>query len=105
MSSATLTIKLLGKEYRVACPPEERDALMAAVALLEERLTDTSAKSKGTGERLAVLTALNLAHELLSQPGSAASVNASVDSRELKRRMGAMEARLDEAMAQQDSLF
>ena len=31
-----LDIKLLGREYRVACKPEERDGLMAAVAYLDE---------------------------------------------------------------------
>jgi cell division protein ZapA len=101
MSANTLDIKLLGKDYRVACPPEERDSLQAAVDLLDERMGEMAAKSKSTGERLAVMTALNLAHELLSQknPG------AGVDRYELKRRISAMEARLDEALAPQEKLF
>jgi cell division protein ZapA len=101
MSANTLDIKLLGKDYRVACPPEERDSLQAAVDLLDERMGEMAAKSKSTGERLAVMTALNLAHELLSQknPG------AGVDRYDLKRRISAMEARLDEALAQQEKLF
>lgn len=101
MSGNTLDIKLLGKDYRVACPPEERESLQEAVALLDERMGEMAAKSKSTGERLAVMTALNLAHELLTQknPG------AGVDRRELKRRISAMEARLDEALAQQEKLF
>lgn len=105
MSSDTLSVKLLGKEYRVACAPADRDALQAAVTLLDERLTDTAAKSKSTGERLAVLTALNLAHELLLRDNSSGSVTAAVDMRELKRKIGAMEARLDEALARQEGLF
>ena len=104
MTGPTLTIKLLGKEYKVACAPEDRDALQEAVALLDERLGETAAKSKSTGERLAVLTALNLAHELLRQ-NPVAGVTSFVDSRELKRKIGAMEARLDEALAQQEDLF
>jgi cell division protein ZapA len=101
MSGSTLDIKLLGKDYRVACPPEERESLQSAVALLDERMGEMAAKSKSTGERLAVMTALNLAHELLSQknPG------AGVDRYELKRRISAMEARLDEALAPQEKLF
>jgi len=99
--SDTLDIKLLGKDYRVACPPEERESLQSAVTLLDERMGEMAAKSKSTGERLAVMTALNLAHELLSQknPG------AGVDRYELKRRISAMEARLDEALALQEKLF
>jgi cell division protein ZapA (FtsZ GTPase activity inhibitor) len=47
------------------------------------------------------MAALNLAHELLTQknPGS------GVDRLELRRRISAMEARLDEALAQQEKLF
>jgi cell division protein ZapA len=101
MSAPTLDIKLLGKEYRVACPPEERESLQAAVRLLDERMGEMAAKSKSTGERLAVMTALNLAHEMLSQKNP----HASVDRHDLKRRIGAMEARLDEALAQQEKLF
>jgi len=99
--SNTLDIKLLGKDYRVACPPEERESLQAAVDLLDERMGEMATKSKSTGERLAVMTALNLAHELLSQknPG------AGVDRYDLKRRISAMEARLDEALALQEKLF
>jgi cell division protein ZapA len=101
MSGNTLDIKLLGKDYRVACPPEERESLQAAVELLDERMGEMATKSKSTGERLAVMTALNLAHELLSQknPG------AGVDRYDLKRRISAMEARLDEALALQEKLF
>jgi cell division protein ZapA len=101
MSANTLDIKLLGKDYRVACPPEERESLQAAVELLDERMGEMATKSKSTGERLAVMTALNLAHELLSQknPG------AGVDRYDLKRRISAMEARLDEALALQEKLF
>jgi cell division protein ZapA len=101
MSGNTLDIKLLGKDYRVACPPEERESLQAAVELLDERMGEMATKSKSTGERLAVMTALNLAHELLSQnnPGT------GVDRYDLKRRIRAMEARLDEALALQEKLF
>ena len=101
MSADTLEIRLLGKDYRVACPPEERESLQAAVELLDERMGEMATKSKSTGERRAVMTALNLAHELLSQknPG------AGVDRYDLKRRISAMEARLDEALALQEKLF
>lgn len=99
--SGTLDIKLLGKDYRVACAPEERESLAAAVQLLDERMGEMAAKSKGTGERLAVMTALNLAHEMLMQKNP----HSGIDRLELRRRIGAMEARLDEALAQQEKLF
>lgn len=98
--SNTLDVVLMGREYRVACAPEEREALQSAVAFVDEKMREIGAKTKSTGERLAVMTALNLAHELLSikLPGG-------FDMQEFRRRIGAMQAQLDEAMASQEQLF
>ncbi|MBI5923048.1 MAG: cell division protein ZapA [Betaproteobacteria bacterium] len=108
----TLDIKLHGREYSVACSAEERDALLAAAAHVGAKMEEIAGKTKSTGERLAVMTALNLAHELLAKPAENATPQpveltpaASFDSEELTRRIGAMVARLDAAMAPQDKLF
>ena len=103
MSAAdTLDIKLHGKEFRVACPPAEKDDLLAVVAFLDWKMAEIAKQTRSTGERLAVMTALNLAHELISlkdePPGS-------IDDRDMKRRIEAMEARLDAALAPQEQLF
>lgn len=67
-----LDITLLGKEYRVACPPEERDGLLAAVAMVDARMHDIAEKTKSNiSERIAVMAALNIAHEHLSQKNEA----------------------------------
>ncbi|MBL8491140.1 MAG: cell division protein ZapA [Rhodocyclaceae bacterium] len=99
----TLDVRLQGKEYRVACAPEEKEALLSAVAFLDTRLAEIAAKTRSTGERLAVMTALNLAHELISLKQSANPI----DGTELKRRIGSIEARVDAAIAEtrQDDLF
>ncbi|HEX8961834.1 MAG TPA: cell division protein ZapA [Rhodocyclaceae bacterium] len=102
MTTPTLDITLQGRAYSVACPPEEREALLEAVALLDAKMADIAKKTKSTGERLAVMTALNLAHELTSLKKAPSAPLASED---LKRRIGAMEARLDSALAQQEDLF
>ena len=96
----TLDIVLMGREYRVACAPEEREALQSAVVFVDEKMRELGEKTKSTGERLAVMTALNLAHELLSikLPGG-------FDMHEFRRRIGAMQTRLDEALASQEQLF
>jgi cell division protein ZapA len=98
--SSSLDITLLGRDYRVACAPDEREALLAAVDFLEDRMQTLAEKTKSSGERLAVMTALNLAHELLflKLPGG-------FDMHDFRRRIVAMDARLDEVLAQQDSLF
>ncbi len=117
-SHSTVDISLQGREYRVACAPEERDALLAAVALVETKMSEIASRTKGTGERLAVMTALNMAHELLSRKdeasgvasGSAAAAVAAVatnpadfDKSEIGRRIESMVARLDAAMAQRQA--
>jgi cell division protein ZapA len=98
---STLDIKLMGREFRVVCPPDEREALLAAAAVLEWEMGRIAKATKSSGERLAVMAALNLAHELtfLKQ------APASVDALDLKRRISTMEARLDAALAPQEDLF
>jgi len=103
--SKTLEVKLLGKEYRVACEPAEHEALLAAVAFLDGRLKETSAKTKGSGERLAVMAALNLAHEFLAAKNTPADVAAALESESIQRRINSIEAKLDESLAQHEQLF
>ena len=109
----TLDVTLLGREYRVACPPDERQGLLAAVAYVDAKMTELAAKTKSGGERLAVMTALNLAHELLaakSAPQQAPNpapeqATDNFAAQEIARRIESIKARLDAAMADQDKLF
>lgn len=96
----TLDLTLLGKEYRVGCQPEEREALEAAVRFLEEKLLDLGAKTHASGEKLAIMTALNIAHEYLQFQRSG-----GFDMPGLKRRIDSMSSRLDDVLAQQERLF
>jgi cell division protein ZapA len=102
MSAAeTVTIKLQGRDFRVSCTPEEKEDLLAVAAFLDWKMGEIAKQTKSSGERLAVMTALNLAHELISlkEPSGA------IDDRDLKRRIVAMEARLDATLAPQEELF
>ena len=103
--SATLEVRLMGKDYRVSCQPEERQALLAAVAFLDGKLTEAAAKTKGSGERLAVMAALNLAHELLAAKNTPANVAAALESESIQRRINFIEAKLDESLALHAQLF
>jgi len=63
----TIEVNLLGRTYRVACDDDERDALMQAVAYLDAKMNEIHKAGKVMGaERIAVMAALNVAHELLS---------------------------------------
>ena len=107
-----LDITLLGKEYRVACPPEEHDALLAAVAYVDAKMHDIAEKTKSNiAERIAVMAALNIAHEHLSQAHPADETQSiggpqtALDFGAVKRRISDMEAELDAVLAPQDKLL
>lgn len=66
MSNETVFVKILDKEYQVACPREERQALQQSAQLLDERMKAIKNTGAVIGlERIAVMAALNLSHELL----------------------------------------
>ncbi len=63
-----VTITILEKEYRIACPRSEKNALLAAAEYLARRMKEIRNSGKVVGmDRVAVLAALNITHELLSQ--------------------------------------
>lgn len=63
-----LTIKILEKEYRVACQADEEDELLASARYLDKRMREIRSTGKIVGiDRIAVMAALNMAHDLLSQ--------------------------------------
>jgi cell division protein ZapA len=105
----TLEVTLLGKDYRVACEPAEREALQAAVAYLDDKFKEAGEKSatgaRGGGERIAVMMALNLAHELLAAKNTPANVAMALESESVQRRINFIEAKLDESLAQHEQLF
>ena len=72
MPSVSLKIHILGKEYQVNCPPEEREALERSAELLNEKMEEIRNGSQIIGlERIAVMAALNLAHDLIQTEQSA----------------------------------
>ena len=56
----------MDKEYRIACPEEEKDNLRASADLLNEKLNEIKQAGSVIGtERIAIMAALNLSHEIL----------------------------------------
>ncbi|MDR2207685.1 MAG: cell division protein ZapA [Azoarcus sp.] len=98
--SETLDISLLGKEYQVVCTPRERESLLEAVAYLGQRFDEMSKKVRSSNENLAVMTALNIAHEFLQLLHGR-----GFDLPTLKRRIGHMQTRIEGVLAQQEKLF
>jgi cell division protein ZapA len=97
----TLEIKILDRELRIACPEEERHELMDAVAYLDKRMREIREVGKIVSvERIALMAALNITHELLT-----IKVGRGVDLADFKRRMSSMQTAIDQALAEQDTLF
>jgi cell division protein ZapA len=97
----TIEVTLLGRTYRVDCGDGEREALMQAVAYLDGKMNEIRKSGKVMGaERIAVMAALNVAHELLS-----VKLGAGFDIGQAKRRLSAIESQLDAAIAKQENLF
>ena len=101
-----ISINLMGREFRVGCPEGEEKQLMASVDYLNRKLKEVRDVGKVVGnERIAIMAALNIAHEIMSNPGKGAAAP-SVDNGAIKRRILAMQETLDSALAaDQDNLF
>lgn len=90
-SSEPVSIRVLDREYTVGVEPDERDSLMAAAKLLDARMRDVrGANRMAAVDRVAVLTALNLAHELQQLRHEHGARD-----RELTRTLGELQHRLD----------
>ena len=95
-----LQINVMGREFRVACPEDEQKGLLEAVDYLNKKMNEIRDNGKIIGlERIAIMAALNIAHELL------ATKVGGFDIAELKRRMESMKTMLDQAMRDQSKLF
>ncbi|MCE9550121.1 MAG: cell division protein ZapA [Betaproteobacteria bacterium] len=100
-SAKTLDVTILEREFRVVCSEEERPELLDAVAYLDKKMHEIRDIGKVvTIERIAIMSALNIAHELLTT-----RIGTGFDVSQFKRRMNSMEATIDAVLAEQDELF
>ena len=100
-SPKTIEVSILGRTYRVACEDNEREALMQAVAYLDAKMGEIKKTAKVSGtESIAVMAALNIAHELLTT-----RLGNGFDIGKARRKIASIEASLDAALAQQEKLF
>jgi cell division protein ZapA len=102
----TLDITLLGRDYKVACKESERSELLDAVTFLDRRMREIRDGGKVAGaDRIAVMAALNIAHDLLrSRRDAAANVapeNSAqpIDDSAARRRIQAMQSTIDQTLA------
>lgn len=97
----TLDVVILDQEFRVACPEDERAELLETVAYLDKKMREVRDTGKvATLERIAIMAALNITHELLTT-----RLGAGFDMGEFKRRINSMQASIESTLEEQDKLF
>jgi cell division protein ZapA len=91
-TSEPVNIRVLDREYTVGCEPDERDSLLAAAKLLDQKMREIRGSNRMAAiDRVAVLAALNLAHELQQVRGDGEGRD-----RELSRTLNDLRRRLDD---------
>jgi cell division protein ZapA len=99
-TNVSLDVAIMGREFRVACPEEERESLLQAVTYLDRKMREIRDHGKVIGlERIAIMAALNITHDYLA----AKPINP--DDRLHREQIGRLSNLLDQALAQQDNLF
>lgn len=95
MSESTrVTIRILDKEYQVACRPEEQAALLDSANLLNSKMREIRDGGRVVGlERIAVMAALNMANDLLRSRDRGENLESKA-----KARVRAMRERVESAL-------
>lgn len=99
--SKQLDVTIMGREFRVACPPEEEAALMDSVAFLDGKMREIRDSGNVMGiDKIAIMAALNITHEFMNT-----RVTDGLDVADFKRRLHRMQETIDEALKEQPQLF
>jgi cell division protein ZapA len=112
--TVTLDVTLLGRAYKFACKESERAELQDAATFLDRQMHDIRAGGKVAAvERIALMAALNIAHELLrarqhasaaaDAPGSS-SAPVVVDDTSARRRIHHMQSAIEQLLADSESM-
>jgi cell division protein ZapA len=101
-----VAINLMGREFRVSCREGEEASLLASVEYVNRKMREIRDNGKVVGnERIALMAALNIAHEFLSNPGKPGAP-ATQDASAIRRRISVMQETLEAALAaDQENLF
>ncbi len=86
--TAAVTVRVLGKEYQVACPEGQREALLASANLVDKKMREIRDSRKMMGaDQVAVMAALNMAHDLLQAGSGEAADDMGAKFRDLQNKV------------------
>jgi cell division protein ZapA len=90
-----VTVRILDKEYRIACEPEEKDGLIDSARFLDQRMREIRQSGRVIGsDRIAVMAALNITYELLQS-----KQQAGTGEQNAEHRLAGLQQRVSEALA------
>lgn len=96
----SLDVTIMGRAFKVACPPEDRAGLLEAVDYLDRRMQEIKETGKVANlERIAIMAALNITHEFLTTRVGGFDVG------DFKRRIHDMNKEIDQLMSDSGDLF
>lgn len=100
MAKQPVDIEIMGRALSVTCTDEERESLLQAVGYLDGKMREIRDTGKVVSvERIAIMAALNITHELLNMRSD------GVDVGEVKRRISSMQQQMDEVLSGQHKLL
>ena len=90
---SSVKLRILEKDYTVACPEGEETSLLASADLLNKKIIEIKERGAILGsERIAVMAALNLAHELLNASSAGSKLN------DVDKRIHSLREKIDSAL-------
>jgi cell division protein ZapA len=93
MSSKGINISIMGRDFSVACPPEEQDDLLEAARFLDKNMKEIQKTGKIIGaERCAIMAALNITNDLLQLRKATAGQD------QVAARLENLQSRIDEVL-------
>lgn len=96
----SLDVTIMGRAFKVACPPEDRAGLLEAVDYLDRKMQEIKEGGKVANlERIAIMAALNITHEFLNTRVGGFDVG------DFKRRITSMHEQIDQSLAGESDLF
>lgn len=99
MNNEPININIMGREFYITCPDEEREELQLAAAYLDRKIQEIKAEGKVVdSDRIAIIAALQITHELLMLRNGT-----GFDMDEFKRRIISLKKKVDEAISKKES--
>ena len=99
--TTSIDVTILGRRFSVACNEKEKDELLRTVEFVDLRMQRIRDNGKVIGvERIAIMTALNIAHELLTT-----KLEGDLDIGSLKGRIVEATEAIERSLTAQDELF